>query len=170
MSYSGSTAHRCHITQEYANPLVRPHLRSLPEKSDDMLGEAFQADRWRYEVDPDLACPMARAADGRDYFVNEAAIAMVGDSGELAAVMIRRWFTVHGAIHAIASPLVRTRDQSHLIVDGRDEKQLEIPLSSFRWCIHDMVGPNARAEMQSMPSPENISGMQAQHVTDSMSD
>ncbi len=96
--------------QEYANPLVRCHLRSLPEKLGDILGEAFQADCWRCEVDPNLACPMARAPDGRDYFVNGVGISTMDDEAGMAAVMICRWFTVQGQIYASASPLLHQRD------------------------------------------------------------
>ncbi len=109
-------------------------------------------------MDPDLACPMARAPDRRDYFVNEVAIATTETAGGLAAVMIRRWFTIEGLVYASASPLLTTEDQSHLVVDERAEKQIEIPLGSFRWCIDDIIGPNACAKMGSMPSPEKIAG------------
>lgn len=143
--------------QEYANPLVRRHLRSLPDKLGDVLGEAFQADRWRCEVDPNLACPMARAPDGRDYFVNEVAISTMDDEVGMAAVMIRRWFTVQGQIYASASPLLTTEGQSHLVVDDRTEKQIEILLVSFRWCIDDLIGPKAQ-QLGSMPSVENVAG------------
>ncbi len=43
------------------------------------------------------------------------------------------------------------------MVDDRTEKQIEIPLVSFRWCIDDLIGPKAQ-QLGSMPSVENIAG------------
>ncbi|EPQ49899.1 hypothetical protein GLOTRDRAFT_28091, partial [Gloeophyllum trabeum ATCC 11539] len=56
--------------QEMANPLVRPHLQFYPQDSWPRLSEACQAARWRYEIDGNLASPMARS-NGKDYFVEE---------------------------------------------------------------------------------------------------
>ncbi|KAJ7937907.1 hypothetical protein B0H13DRAFT_1580720, partial [Mycena leptocephala] len=59
--------------REFANPLVRPHIRVFGEDSGNKLGEACQAEKWKLEVAADLAGPMVRH-EGKDYFVNEPAL------------------------------------------------------------------------------------------------
>ncbi|KAI0739726.1 hypothetical protein C8Q80DRAFT_1051189, partial [Daedaleopsis nitida] len=62
------------IHHEWANPIVRPCLAMYPEDDNGRLADARHGARWLHEVDPDLAAPMARGEDGRDYFVNEFAM------------------------------------------------------------------------------------------------
>ncbi|KAJ7714682.1 hypothetical protein B0H14DRAFT_2306770, partial [Mycena olivaceomarginata] len=85
---------------EFANPLVRPHIRVFGEDSGDKLGEACQAEKWKLEVvAADLAGPMVRH-EGKDYFVNEPALANIGCMGDYSAVLPCRWFLRNGKIWA----------------------------------------------------------------------
>ncbi|KAI0323277.1 hypothetical protein GY45DRAFT_1213627, partial [Cubamyces sp. BRFM 1775] len=62
------------IQHEFSNPLVRPHIDLYPEDAGPQLNHPSQAKKWAHEVDPNLAAPMARSSEGKDYFVNELAM------------------------------------------------------------------------------------------------
>ncbi|KAJ6538911.1 hypothetical protein B0H10DRAFT_1626176, partial [Mycena sp. CBHHK59/15] len=62
------------LEHEFANPLVRPHVHLYPEDSGNRLEEARQAAKWKEEVDGNISAPMARAPNGKDYYVEEAAL------------------------------------------------------------------------------------------------
>ena len=72
--------------QELSNPRVGPHIRAYPEDGSKRFAEAWQADRWRKEIDPTLATPMIRV-DGQDFYIHEP---VKMDNGE--ACMPIRWF------------------------------------------------------------------------------
>ena len=149
------------INQEFANPLVAQHLHDLPEDSGESLSECWQARRWRQEVAGNLAGPMARGASGKDYFVDEVAMACVGgQGGDLAPVMVRRWFRRDDAVWARVNPLLLNSDISSFVVDNRAEKAFDAPLSSFRLSVEDLMDPHVQLEMR-IPSPEHIAGKQS---------
>ncbi|KAI0750146.1 hypothetical protein C8Q80DRAFT_1100350, partial [Daedaleopsis nitida] len=98
------------VAQEMANPRVRPHLHTLPEDSGEHLSEAWQASRWRTELDPNLACPMVRIGT-QDYFVYEPARLQDG-----SVCMPVRWFMRGGQLFATAWKMLPTHDYSGWLV------------------------------------------------------
>lgn len=66
---------------------MRPHLRFLPEDASSSLCEAWQAERWRTELDLNFASPMVRK-DDQDFYVYEPAQL---ENGQFC--MLVRWFT-----------------------------------------------------------------------------
>ncbi|THH17637.1 hypothetical protein EW146_g3214 [Bondarzewia mesenterica] len=80
------------IAQEMSNPRVGPHIQAYPEDCLDTLTEAWQARRWRHEIDLTLATPMIRIASGaggafKDFFTYEPVKLTTGEM-----CMPTRWF------------------------------------------------------------------------------
>ncbi|KAF8150578.1 hypothetical protein B0H34DRAFT_801520 [Crassisporium funariophilum] len=83
------------LAQEMANPDVRKHLRFYPEDTGDHLSEAWQAKRWKDELDPSLITPMI-CTHGQDFYTDEICLLRNG------ACMPRRWFQRGGHMFARA--------------------------------------------------------------------
>ncbi|KAG5652758.1 hypothetical protein H0H81_003845 [Sphagnurus paluster] len=73
------------VAQEMANPTIRKHLHFYPEDAGNNLSEAWQADRWKNELDSQLLTPMVRI-HGQDFYTDEICLLHSG------ACMPRRWF------------------------------------------------------------------------------
>ncbi|KAJ6624135.1 hypothetical protein B0H10DRAFT_2186725, partial [Mycena sp. CBHHK59/15] len=119
------------IEHEFANLLVRPHLHLYPEDSGKRLEEARQGAKWKDKVDGNLLAPMARAENGKDYFVEEPALANTDDDGTIGPVMPMRWFTRNGSIWAVVHRLRTTLQQDAYVIDGMLQGCLELPLTAF---------------------------------------
>ncbi|KAJ3009280.1 hypothetical protein NUW54_g2837 [Trametes sanguinea] len=135
------------IAQEMSNPQVRPHLQFLPEDAGISLSQAWQASRWRDELDPELATPMVRH-HGTDFFVHEPALL---DDGRVC--MPIRWFTRTGDIYAQAW-LMKPADNLSGWVVLQNEK-LEIKLSEFVACWANLTHT---FETRGIPDPRCIIG------------
>ncbi|KAG6808221.1 hypothetical protein H0H92_004980 [Tricholoma furcatifolium] len=103
MRYQGAFGHPYYvndlaaiIAQEMANPNIRPHLHFYPEDAGRILSEAWQASRWRTEVDPSLLTPMFRIHN-QDFYVDEISL-LQGHR----ACMPCRWFTRDGEMMGLA--------------------------------------------------------------------
>ncbi|KAJ7048322.1 hypothetical protein C8F01DRAFT_1005416 [Mycena amicta] len=152
--YSGKLGHVYYtndfaaiIAQEMANPSVRKHLHFLPEDSGNRLSEAWQADRWRRELDPDLATPMIRLG-GQDFYVHEPAILRNGD-----VCMPIRWFERSGNIYADAWRLQQTVDRGWIVDATRTYKILSTDFSvAFPTFITTF-------QVRGLPDPRNIYGI-----------
>ncbi|KAG6819454.1 hypothetical protein H0H93_011664 [Arthromyces matolae] len=87
------------INQDWANPLVRPHIRIYPEISKS-VSEFFQAEKFTKEVELDELTPMwadwERDSD-RHFFVKE--IAQLTDQSFIVPI---KWFSMDGKIFAQA--------------------------------------------------------------------
>ncbi|KAJ6484648.1 hypothetical protein C8R45DRAFT_1147453 [Mycena sanguinolenta] len=122
------------LADEFANPLVRPFIRTLSEDSGELLREACQAGKWRTDVSPNLSGPMVRH-EGQDFYVNEPALAYIGPEGgaDCAAVLPSRWFTRDGVIWAKVQRLRSHPDPEKdcLLIDSRSSECEELPLSRF---------------------------------------
>lgn len=134
-----------------SNPLVRSHLHFYPEESSEH-SDARHGHRWRYEVDPNTASPMARASDGQDYFVHEPALANVDQFGTVAPVWIERWFQKGGRLFARVHRLSTDPSQSHLIIE---EGAFDIALSSFVMSFPTLQVVHAR---YGLPAPTTVTG------------
>ncbi|KII83449.1 hypothetical protein PLICRDRAFT_32899 [Plicaturopsis crispa FD-325 SS-3] len=64
------------LGHEWCNPLVRKHIKTYAEDTGGLFMDgAWHGEKWRFHADPNLAAPMARGSDGKDYFVEELAMA-----------------------------------------------------------------------------------------------
>ncbi|KAA1469056.1 hypothetical protein DENSPDRAFT_756058, partial [Dentipellis sp. KUC8613] len=119
------------IQHEMANPRVRPHLRFYPEDARPEHRESFHADRWRMEVDAALSGPMARAVDGQDYYVEEPAVAYLGDSGHTQpqTVWPTRWFQRADEMYALVHLMTPDPQGEGYFIET--EQCLQLPLSAF---------------------------------------
>ncbi|KAI5990253.1 hypothetical protein EDD15DRAFT_2453804 [Pisolithus albus] len=75
------------ITQEMANPRIRPHIRHYPEDAAGRLDQPWQATRWLYEIDPTIATPMIRKG-WQDFYIFELTKLTDG-----SMVVPERWYT-----------------------------------------------------------------------------
>ncbi|KAH9946550.1 hypothetical protein B0H21DRAFT_822615 [Amylocystis lapponica] len=111
--------------------------------------------RWLHEVDANLAGPMARGADGKDYYVDEIALANLDDMGRVGPVMVRRWFRRGGELVARVNPLLVHHDGRHFLVDERKKSTLVVPLSAFLLSVEDLDSPQIQAHYN-LPSPSAV--------------
>ncbi|OJT11326.1 hypothetical protein TRAPUB_12201, partial [Trametes pubescens] len=151
----GKTYRNSHCVQEFANPVTRADLHLYPEVDGNKLCEARHAKRWQDEVDAALAAPMARSTTGKDYFVNEVALANIDMQGTVAPVMVARWFIRAGKLIAKAHPMRLTLDGVELVIDAREQKTIEIPLTSFVLNIDNLLSSHTQAEWR-LPAPDKI--------------
>ncbi|KAI0362301.1 hypothetical protein OH77DRAFT_1389783, partial [Trametes cingulata] len=148
------------IEHEFANPLVRSTLQLYPVDAGQRLSHPSEAQKWADEVDPDLAAPMARSKDGKDFFVNELAMANIDDLGQVGLVVPTRWFQRDGVLLSRACP-VRLRSTSEgqtLLVDARDSEKMEIPLTSYVLNVLDLLDPEVQRQW-ALPSPDKVNGV-----------
>ncbi|KAF9060812.1 hypothetical protein BDP27DRAFT_1491210 [Rhodocollybia butyracea] len=101
IKYKGALGHTYYtnsladiISQEMANPRVRPHLSFYPEAVDQNLSEARQFAHWLHEIPDDEMGPMLRVGSV-DYYIFEPAMLR---SGKIC--MPHRWF-MHGPRHYV---------------------------------------------------------------------
>lgn len=143
--------------KEFANPLIRPLLPFYPEDSGNKLEEARQATRWKNEVDPNLGGPMAREANGTDYFIEEPCFANLDDLGNIGPVMPVRWFTRNGSIYAKAHHLRLTHARDAFVIDATVQGCVELSLEAFFLSVNDLMDPECQRRY-GIPPPSNISG------------
>ncbi|KAL1662140.1 hypothetical protein GGF50DRAFT_59618 [Schizophyllum commune] len=136
--YSGKLGHVYYandlagiIAQEMANPNVRPQLHFLPEDTAPKVSEAWQAERWLHELDPQLATPMIRLGK-QDYYVFEPAL-LRGNGGhgvgfEDHVFMPIRWFLRNGRKFGKAwrlHPVKAGDGREGWLVDARHEVEVD---------------------------------------------
>ncbi|KAI0716145.1 hypothetical protein C8T65DRAFT_572363 [Cerioporus squamosus] len=146
------------IKHEFANPIVRRHLATYAQDPGNFLHDTRQARKWREEVDPNLAGPMARAADGKDYFVQELALAEVPAAGGTIPIMILRWYEKDGKLIARAHPVRLTPTRDAFVVDGRPDKIVDIPLDCFRMSVEELHSKEVQ-RVYELPPPSSICGI-----------
>lgn len=127
------------------------------EDSGDLLAEAHQASKWMWEVDANMAGPMARSRDGKDYFVNEVAMANLDNYSRIGPVMIRQWFVRDKALVARVSLLLLTAENDAYVLDGRCEALTDVPLDAFFLNVLDMESPQLRRRY-GLPSSDKVKG------------
>lgn len=116
--------------QEMANPLVRKHMHFFSEDAGNELKAAWQAGRWKDEVNADISGPMVRH-EGKDYFVNEPALANWGRNGEYRPVLPTRFFRRGGKDWAKIHHLRVHPTEHSFLIDARDGACDELPISAF---------------------------------------
>ncbi|KAF9783812.1 hypothetical protein BJ322DRAFT_1021595 [Thelephora terrestris] len=106
------------ITNDYANPLVCPHIRIYPETPDGPITEIWHAEKWRKEMDLGLLSPMY--ADGaRHYYVLEFACLKNGDF-----VVPAWWLTYKGRVKADVFQVKKFPDGT-VSIDGSQTAQID---------------------------------------------
>ncbi|KAI0259241.1 hypothetical protein BC834DRAFT_833886, partial [Gloeopeniophorella convolvens] len=154
IQYDGALGHKFFvnsladmISQEMANPRVRPYLRFYPEDAGKTVNEYWHARHWHEHADPSLVTPLA-IINGLHYYVHEPFIHTSG-----RAFMPFRWFLHHdGTIAAHAWPLraVGRGDETGWIVEEFwtiDIFQAEFLVPFGSWVTSQAVGslPSARS-------------------------
>ncbi|TBU25646.1 hypothetical protein BD311DRAFT_852410, partial [Dichomitus squalens] len=145
------------IKHEFANPEARSVLHLYPEDGyDTMLKHPRQAKKWAETINPTLAAPMARAADGRDYFVHELAMAKLGSNDDIAPVVIARWYQRDGRLFSKAHPVLIYETgrlgETEFVIDARNEVLTEVALDSYVFCIEDLCLPEVQQQW-GLPDP-----------------
>ena len=82
--------------QDYANPLIRPHLEFYPEITDGYVREVWQAEKWRKRIDPRILTPMV-AVGSKHFYVFEFSRLRDG-----RYIVPERWVKYKGQLHAEA--------------------------------------------------------------------
>jgi hypothetical protein len=135
------------MIQEMCNPLIRQHLQFLPEDSCGRISEAWQADRWLKEIDPNHASPMVRIKN-QDYYVYEPSLLADG-----RACMPIRWFRRGNRTLARAWLMHSTpQNQDWLVCE---DNEVEVDASDFTLSLPEFakVYPH-----YCMPDPHIIRG------------
>ncbi|KAK7007081.1 hypothetical protein R3P38DRAFT_3325555 [Favolaschia claudopus] len=96
IAYDGALGHKYFvnslaqiISQEMANPRVRPHLHFYPEDSGEKLSEARQGERWLHEIPDEQTTPMVRIST-HDYYIYEPAM-LDSAAGEFCIFFAKCW-------------------------------------------------------------------------------
>ncbi|KAF7971893.1 hypothetical protein HWV62_19513 [Athelia sp. TMB] len=145
------------IRNEFANPLVRPHISVYPEDSGDCLEETRQAARWKTEINTVFAGVMARGDADKDYFVEEPCFANLDDAGRVGPVMPMRWFTRKGQLYCEAYLLAVTAARDAFVIDARNGV-IELPLSAFFLSVLDLEDELCQSRY-CIPSPHRVLGI-----------
>ncbi|KAL1669170.1 hypothetical protein GGF50DRAFT_21913, partial [Schizophyllum commune] len=143
------------IAHEWANPLVRRHVATLAEDAGSGLDRRSQAGKWRNEVDPMLGGPMARH-NGKDYYVEEPALARLDGAEGVHPVLPMRWFTRSGATWAQVWPLRKHPTKDAFLVDARAPALSEVPLTAFVLSYPELASTH---EALGYPNPGLINGV-----------
>ncbi len=103
---------------------------------------------------------MARTAEGKDIFVNELAIAYIDVLGDVGLVVPVRWFR-RGDILLSRAYTVRTslatNGDRKLVIDVRESKMREIPLTAYILNVEDLCDPSVQQRWR-LPPPDHIEG------------
>ncbi|KAL1684623.1 hypothetical protein GGG16DRAFT_67955 [Schizophyllum commune] len=148
------------IADEWANPCVRPHIRTYAEDAGEKLSAPYNALKWKEEVNAALSGPMVRAKDGRDYYVEEPAL-ILHESGA-RAVMPLHWFKrdnfLWGRVQALTT--VSVGPSKALAIDARVDC-FEVPLSAFLASYEDLRQTH---DLYGLPEPSRIVGEYERHL------
>ncbi|RDB16192.1 hypothetical protein Hypma_003108 [Hypsizygus marmoreus] len=130
------------IAQEMANPNVRKHLHFYPEDAGDHLSEAWQATRWRDELDSRLTTPMVRV-HGQDFYTDEISLLRNG------ACMPRRWI-MRGQDMFARAWMAHPAGAGWIV---NTSQEYEIPAADL---LLAFTGLNNTHHQQQLPNPKNI--------------
>lgn len=87
---------------------------------------------------------MARAENGKDYYVEEAALANIDSDGTPATVMPMRWFMRDRVLWAVVHRLRYTSAHDAYVIDGTRAGCLELPLTAFFLNSEDLDDPDCQ--------------------------
>lgn len=145
-----------YVEQEFANPIVGAHLATYAEAAGSRLEDTRQGHKWLKEINPNLAGPMARAADGKDYLIHELVI--IQDGPVERPVMIARWYEKDKKLVANVHPVRLTPAGDTFVVDACAEKVEVVSLDAFLLSVEQLV-QTAVQRKYNLPAPSEIHGM-----------
>ena len=87
-----SIVHLIPLFQDFSNPLLRPHLRLYPEKS-EKITETWQASKWMTDLPPSLQSPMVIGRGSQHFYLSELAFT---DTHQF--VIPKLWYTQGGEL------------------------------------------------------------------------
>jgi hypothetical protein len=100
---------------------------------------------------------MARSGNGKDYYVEEAALANIDSDGTIAPVIPMRWFTRCSVLWAVAHRLRVTPGCDAYVIDAGPGGCFELPLTAFFLTAVDLNDAETQARYN-LP-PLKIAGM-----------
>ncbi|KAF8597802.1 hypothetical protein BDV93DRAFT_595834 [Ceratobasidium sp. AG-I] len=140
------------ISHELANPITTTKLSVFPEGAGPHVTNPSHGAKWREEVEGSLASPMARLhgpnGSYRDVFVNEPSLVKI--DGQVAPVLVTRWFTRQKALVANVHRLIPVSDPSGYAVDG--SVCLEIAQQDFHLALPDFRRVHGEYGLSSLDS------------------
>ncbi|KAG8953004.1 hypothetical protein FRC03_011958 [Tulasnella sp. 419] len=159
IKYAGALGHNYYvndigqiISQEMANPRVRPHLHFYPEDAGNSLSEAWQGARWLHTMDDSLLTPMVRVTDTggshQDYYIHEPTLLMSGQ-----ACIPHRWFIRDKKYFAKAWELQNSGNGNDAKWIIREDRPIEVSASDLQFSLPFF---EAFAESEGLPSPHLI--------------
>lgn len=93
---------------------------------------------------------------GRDFYVEEPALAKTDEVGTPTVVMIRRWFMRENSLWADVNPMRIVNESHRFIVD--ETVEMQIPLTAFSLSIEEMRDPKicSRYDLPSLEMIEDL--------------
>jgi hypothetical protein len=146
--------------QEFSNAETRRFIRTYPEdrsRRGQSRSETWHFSKWGEHAAANSACPMARAANGKDYYVYEPALAYV--ESDLRAVMPIRFFRRGSVLFARVCLLIRMVDEDgnqQWWIDGTSEP-VAIALDDFELTVLEFEEEH---KGRGMPSPHTTKSKQ----------
>ncbi|KAF6750475.1 hypothetical protein DFP72DRAFT_1072193 [Ephemerocybe angulata] len=133
IQYKGALGHPYHVnsladilSQEMANPEVRPHLAFYPEDNGKQVHEAKQARRWLHEQAPESLTPMVRIR-GEDFYTLEPAVLK-----DETFCIPSRWFKRNQEMYAKCWVITTSRrDTGEYGWRVWLDKEIDVPVSFF---------------------------------------
>jgi hypothetical protein len=98
------------VCKDFANPLVRPHLRFYPEDLNGKICETWQAQKWLAEVGFANLSPMVAVGDIH-FYVNELA-----ECADHSYVLPFRWVVRDQVLCGDAFKVVRSEVSPHRVI------------------------------------------------------
>lgn len=127
-------------------------MRFYADDAGNFMDGPWHADRWRFEVAPDLSGPMCRipGSTHEDIYLHELCLVSQSD-GTIAPAVPIRFFTRNGLQLAMVHP-VQLRQQQY-VVDG--SKHMEVAISDFHLPYPQFL---ERYEEYELPRPDRVAG------------
>ncbi|KAI9430425.1 hypothetical protein H4582DRAFT_2113848 [Lactarius indigo] len=129
------------ISQEMANPLVRPHLHFYPEDAGKMVSEYWHGRHWHDNADPAVVTPMA-VIDGLHFFVHEPCFLANGH-----AIMPSGWVVEE------YTTIVVPQDEFLIPFNTWDSSQFASGLPSARSIVGSILRPDGEVVPWSRTQP-----------------
>ncbi|KAI9429051.1 hypothetical protein H4582DRAFT_2114726 [Lactarius indigo] len=129
------------ISQEMANPLVRPHLHFYPEDAGKMVSEYWHGRHWHDNADPAVVTPMA-VIDGLHFFVHEPCFLANG-----RAIMPSGWVVEE------YTTIVVPQDEFLILFNTWDSSQFASGLPSARSIVGSILRPDGEVVPWSRTQP-----------------
>ena len=128
--------------QDYANPLIRPHLEFYPEITDGYVREVWQAEKWRKRIDPRILTPMV-AVGSKHFYVFEFSRLRDG-----RYIVPERWVKYKDQLHAEAFEVDFSMGKASI----RDDKTTLVSINELKDNYYDLREQNLLPDCDGVPS------------------